>query len=70
MYLRACLLPSARRYGCTGVLTAITAAVAMRPPRAAWPVLDLETLVALPARGASGGTGETAVPCRAVAPLR
>lgn len=63
--IHACVFPCTTpapnaicRYGSTGVLLAITCAVALRPPRAAWPVMDLDSLVALPARNTSGGTGQ------------
>lgn len=45
------------RYGGTGVLLAVTAAVAMRPPRVAFPVCDLHTCTAIPARGGASAGG-------------
>ncbi|GFR42960.1 hypothetical protein Agub_g3958, partial [Astrephomene gubernaculifera] len=45
------------RYGSTGAALALTCAVAMRPPRPVFPVTDLETCTALPARGISSGAG-------------
>ncbi|GLI71344.1 hypothetical protein VaNZ11_016506, partial [Volvox africanus] len=45
------------RYGSTGAALALTCAVAMRPPRAVFPVTDLESYTALPARGIASGAG-------------
>jgi hypothetical protein len=43
------------RYGSTGVALALAAAVALRPPRLAFPVSDLESCSSLVACGASSG---------------
>lgn len=46
-----------KRYGSTGVLAALTCAMAMRPPAVAYPVADLETFAALVAHAGGGGGG-------------